>query len=680
MSVANGVPWESSALTPGAVDAATWLQPYEASGWARALPVLGAAPALLALLGCVVGVGVPIALHFHHVEGRTFRGVGPLGQLLAVGGLTAALVFTMAIVGLRAGGDGGLGASAAYGLSRALAEAERLGELATSLNASGAALASEIGRLRHSCPQQVETVLGGSLAETQGQVESFVANIGNFSGFVVVLPEQLQQVAGGEAVAGASLGGCLALSALAAACAAGAVAAAVADLHFNGGALQRRLGQYSRWELPAIAMLGGLASVVVALSAAAEASVGAAAGAACGDIDASVVQSTGETLGLSSSAYALARFYIAGLGRHPALADVALAKASVMACLQWVERYQWVVAESCPGWTSADMASALDAASGRLNETEALLSPAYVYPVYQAVVRESICGETLPALGWLVLLQALLGLVCLPVLSVLGSIFLRTVAEGRQFSRLCQEEHDVEGGVEQDFNPLYYAVYAFAIFEFIVGAVMYLAPNPSVVGRIVGTMLYGIGFFLMTNSDLIVTYFRMRYQRDRLRRNNAAFAKSVTEQASVLRELSMTAQSLDMINKRFGGDVRRAVKDVDRLSDVVKSDIRMACKSLVRLYLDKDASHVIASGAQLDQAFDLIQLVFGGVFRKDFDERAAALKEALGSSAKVRADRGIAEGKFAELQAMTLVEPDTRRIRDIAQRLLDGAASASKPG
>lgn len=31
----------------------------------------------------------------------------------------------------------------------------------------------------------------------------------------------------------------------------------------------------------------------------------------------------------------------------------------------------------------------------------------------------------------------------------------------------------------------------------------------------------------------------------------------------------------------------------------------------------QDASHVIASGAQLDQAFDLIQLVFGGVFRKD---------------------------------------------------------------
>merc|ERR1712190_575292 len=114
-------------------------------------------------------------------------------------------------------------------------------------------------------------------------------------------------------------------------------------------------------------------------------------------------------------------------------------------------------------------------------------------------------------------------------------------------------------------GPMYYVVYAFAVFVFIVGALMYFLPSSFTAGfvggnvrRISGTCLYGCGYFLLSNSDLIVTYIRMKQQMHKLRQNTEKYEKGLEDQEKVVKKLKNTEQVFKKIDEKFSGDLAKA--------------------------------------------------------------------------------------------------------------------------
>ncbi|CAE8600184.1 unnamed protein product, partial [Polarella glacialis] len=139
----------------------------------------------------------------------------------------------------------------------------------------------------------------------------------------------------------------------------------------------------------------------------------------------------------------------------------------------------------------------------------------------------------------------------------------------------------------EDFNKLYYVVYAFSGLTFFVGLFMYVFPQPGLVRPVVGTLLYAAGIFLLTNSDLVVTYVRMHEQVGLLKANNERFEKGLQNQAVEVRRLQTAAKGLDEIDRKFGGSVERAMKEIKQLQTAARANIGMSCKELCMIYFDK---------------------------------------------------------------------------------------------
>jgi len=669
-----------SVSAAGAVVAAggTWVQPYDCGAWAWVLPAFGGVgPALLVLAGCAAGVAVPLVLHRWHPKARSIQGLGPSAQLLAAFGATLLLLLLVVAVRLGAGSDAGFGGAAAE-LAKVQADAVSMNEMALGLNSSGVALLRELGRLSAECPAQVRSVLGGSIEEAKGTANSFLGNVSWYAAIVGPLPQQLETMGASTSSAGIAASSMLSLAVVATLLGAGAIAATAADVQFLEAKLQRFMGHYNSYEGPALGLVGGFAAFLVAASAAAALALGARAGGFCRDVDGESLRYVGESFGWNSSAYGLSRYYIEGLGANPLLSALAGAQSAVESSRGWVSNYQWVIQKSCPQWNSAAILADLDLASRRLVDSQTLLEPTGIYSLYCDASRVAVCDGALPTLGWLVLLQALLGLVCLPALTFTGSQFLQSFSEGHQFSRLRQEDHADSDEEHEDFNPLYYAIYALAVFTFVVGAFMYFLPSISIVRRLTGTLLYAAGIFLLMNSDLLVTFARLHYQMDRFKGNNKNFEKSLTEQAGKVRELTRAAKGLDTISKRFNGNVKQAIKEVERLSDVVRSDIKMCCKNLLRLYSDAGGDRVLVPGPELEETFSMMRTVFAGVFRKDYDVREKSVRDALQQRPGATRNEPISEMLFADLQSAVLSEPDPKKIPSVAKQIVDKSARGAQ--
>jgi len=244
----------------------------------------------------------------------------------------------------------------------------------------------------------------------------------------------------------------------------------------------------------------------------------------------------------------------------------------------------------------------------------------------------------------------------------------RTAAEDvGQWAHRITEYSEEHGGL----NPLYYLVYVFSIFVFIVGLDLYLWPSTSIVRRLSGTALFASGIFLLLNSDLIVTSARLAFQASRLRQSNVHFQKSLEASAGELRRLHKAEQGLQEVEQHFRGDVQKAVREVDRLNDVCRSDIGRCTKNLCKLYCDKDQDQVISSGPELDGALQLMAIVFGATVA-DYAAREQRLREALRGKASIRRDGGIKRSTFERLMECTVLESDVNRIPKVARRILDG--------
>merc|ERR1719329_1219621 len=113
---------------------------------------------------------------------------------------------------------------------------------------------------------------------------------------------------------------------------------------------------------------------------------------------------------------------------------------------------------------------------------------------------------------------------------------------------------------------MYSAVYAASVVIFAAGALMWVVGQvQSVLGgwaysrQLVGTGLLVTGAFLMLNSDLVVTFLRFQRELGRFKSNNADLEDNLKDQAEKVRDLRISAELFEKLDKDFGGSVDQMI-------------------------------------------------------------------------------------------------------------------------
>eukprot|EP00747_Dinoflagellata_sp_TGD_P031738 gnl/TRDRNA2_/TRDRNA2_135524_c0_seq1.p2 gnl/TRDRNA2_/TRDRNA2_135524_c0~~gnl/TRDRNA2_/TRDRNA2_135524_c0_seq1.p2 ORF type:complete len:192 (+),score=65.81 gnl/TRDRNA2_/TRDRNA2_135524_c0_seq1:119-694(+) len=186
---------------------------------------------------------------------------------------------------------------------------------------------------------------------------------------------------------------------------------------------------------------------------------------------------------------------------------------------------------------------------------------------------------------------------------------------------------------------------------------------------ILGTAMFPTGIFLVTNADLIVTYFRLQAEVRRFAANNAAFEENLDEQAKEVRKLQTAAKAFKELDAKFGGDVNRATKELGKLEATMRDNMTQSCRTLCALYCDADRDRLLDLGEELDKFLEVLTQVFGAIC-DDFDKRATKIKEGITANAGVQAKGGLAVNKIGGVVAQALHESDINKIPAAVQQVL----------
>ncbi|CAJ1361008.1 unnamed protein product [Effrenium voratum] len=422
-----------------------------------------------------------------------------------------------------------------------------------------------------------------------------------------------------------------------------------------------------------------VAAVVLCTAAAAELSTAGTVTNFCrGGPDSKVLELASETAGKTSSAYGLAEYYLTGKPDNPATAHLSLAQAAVSACISWLDEYRTALATTCPQWKAQEVYSDLQNLEENLNASGAVLQPSGLYPHYQTATHVAACVGGSSGLASLALEQVLLGAVLLPFLGLSTSWVLSFLSRGGVYQKLAQGKADAssddEASKHEDLNSLYYVVYAFSAVIFAVGTWMYVVPQPGILRPVIGTLLFATGIFLMMNSDLIVTYFRLHEQVEKFKSNNDSYQKNVDKTAQEVRTLQTAAKGFEEIDRKFGSDIDRAMKEVRMMETAARSKMGMSIGRMVQLYMDVDQDKKI-SDKELDEAVNTLADIFGAMIKGLRAERLPKMIDAIRGHKIFRTTGSISLDSFAKAFEITLFVPEVKQISQSVKGVIDDAES-----
>ncbi|CAJ1434324.1 unnamed protein product, partial [Effrenium voratum] len=308
----------------------------------------------------------------------------------------------------------------------------------------------------------------------------------------------------------------------------------------------------------------------------------------------------------------------------------------------------------------------------------AVLQPSGLYPHYQTATHVAACVGGSSGLASLALEQVLLGAVLLPFLGLSTSWVLSFLSRGGVYQKLAQGKADAssddEASKHEDLNSLYYVVYAFSAVIFAVGTWMYVVPQPGILRPVIGTLLFATGIFLMMNSDLIVTYFRLHEQVEKFKSNNDSYQKNVDKTAQEVRTLQTAAKGFEEIDRKFGSDIDRAMKEVRMMETAARSKMGMSIGRMVQLYMDVDQDKKI-SDKELDEAVNTLADIFGAMIKGLRAERLPKMIDAIRGHKIFRTTGSISLDSFAKAFEITLFVPEVKQISQSVKGVIDDAES-----
>lgn len=601
---------------------------------------------------------------------------------------------------------GGVGSGAA-GLSSLSQEVANAAHQLQDINATAAKVSSDLDKLLSQCPPAINNMLGSSVSQAKSDVRTCQNEasltrkaLSHFPELIATLSERIGSFSGMVPFLAA-------VAVLATVFSVGAEAVVIAGTQYAPLArlLVKNLGTRILGQL--IPACAAAAILLLCVASASELSAAAKVIGFCSgehQPDAAVLAIAKKAADDDPTAYSLAQYYIAGKGSNPAIQHLSSAKAAVGSCSAWLSRYLSALKSTCPQWEPSRVQADLHSIGASFNQTQKLLQPTALHGQYRSAMHEGACLGGSSSLASLAIQQAFLALVCLPLMVLTGSWLQDSLSKdgggayqkfdpraAHQSREQHLDEHDEEkGDSEQDFNVMYYVVYAFSVVVFGVGLYMYLVPQPGLVRPVTGALLFACGIFLLMNSDLIVTYMRLHEQVGKFKANNERFEQGLQQQGKECRRLQTASKGLEEIDRKFGGSVQRAMKEVKQLQTSARCSVGMSCKELCRLYFDKDKDRQIDDGEELDASLDLLATIFGALVKDLRKVRVPKLKDGIKANEKFQKNKGLSVSEFSEVFECALFQPDPATIPQAVNQVLDhndtmskfkaGAKSPKSPG
>lgn len=198
-----------------------------------------------------------------------------------------------------------------------------------------------------------------------------------------------------------------------------------------------------------------LVILFVAVISAAEVAVGIGASLFCRNVDENVLSyvdyyltnKTGMSAEQSGMVLNLTTFYINGSVPSPLAIKAVTLRKYVSAIYQYyntsnVKDNRDAPGSVCPALSDISPSKILLPVKYTLRNITRLLKASNIYPYYDGVVHQVMCGSVVATLGWTVVTQAIVGLVCFPACAVLTHRFLSSWAVWKANEESDDEDHE----------------------------------------------------------------------------------------------------------------------------------------------------------------------------------------------------------------------------------------------
>lgn len=209
-----------------------------------------------------------------------------------------------------------------------------------------------------------------------------------------------------------------------------------------------------------------LVIVFVAAISAAEVAVGIAASLFCDNVDDNILQYGAFYLSNHTDLPAsqremminLTTFYVRGGLPSPLGTKMMTLKKYVRAIIlyyqvDFVQDNKQAPQEICPAFQNISANDVFRPMKYTLHNMSQVLRASNVYPYYDGVVHQIMCGSVIATLGWTVVTQAIVGLICFPACAVLTHRFLSSWAVWK--SRAEQAREDFQGDMHEATGKLH---------------------------------------------------------------------------------------------------------------------------------------------------------------------------------------------------------------------------------
>jgi hypothetical protein len=293
------------------------------------------------------------------------------------------------------------------------------------LNFSGTDILTRLDQLQDLCPKQVYGIIESQLAKTRGQLKDVLTEVRTFTRDIEPLAQNLTDVHKHSAEVTWLTEGGLAVPMVLVTASCFIITLATLATRGCGG---RHMAECNDCCLIRLGALFIASTVLLAtLVAAGETTTGVVVGSFCANVDANALAYAQYGMGEGSVAFQATSHYITGAGDNPL--DEPLDKAgnytdsANKTLAKFDEQYGVQIQAFCQNWVAAPVYQDVSDVFANISATKTLVSRTNVYPYYRDFVQEDMCNTVITGLGWLVVIQLVVGLFFLPVVACMAGAF-----------------------------------------------------------------------------------------------------------------------------------------------------------------------------------------------------------------------------------------------------------------
>lgn len=344
------------------------------------------------------------------------------------------LAFVLVVVGACLFAGPGLGSldTARNQLDNIFADFDEANVLGQNLSSTAQALQQNINDVYPFCPNITWPYVNESLAPLQAAVGIFAEQMDQFNEQVLMVPEKFAVVRNNYddfiPLFEVFLGVPTALVTVACAL---MLTSVLTSRLFCGPTMTRFTDCF-------VLRIGGVFLIVtiflVTLASSAQLLVGIGTAVFCKDADANVISHVNYNF-LGQFEAQLTTYYVGGRGGNPLEMQLAFASDELDSVMVNISDYTDSIKLVCPGWTSTNITSNLNATQGVIAQAQTFISADNIYPYYDKMVHHDICDTCLQGLSWLAIFQTVAGLCVLPCVAEATASFLGRWAAWQDWRR-----------------------------------------------------------------------------------------------------------------------------------------------------------------------------------------------------------------------------------------------------